>query len=418
MPPAVASTQQPVVPLKASRHGLRLAPLAGQPMNILLLCEGDAESWDSWSGITKSLVDHLRTAGHTVMSGDVDLAGADRWLAAALTFAVDRRRWGTRFHLSRLPFRLRSRRAARRIAAHRNRVDAIVQVGATFKPLGRGTIPYFLCCDSNIRMAEHGAPWGYSDAVTLSRGELSVVRERELSVYRDAAGIFTLSERLRRSFIEDLELSPAQVHAMLAGPNLDVTRIPTTFPRDAVDHAPTILFVGRQFHRKGGDVLMEAFRRVRERIPDARLLIAGPSSLVVREPGITVLGDLNKNDQAGWAALVDAYGSADVFCLPTRFEPFGIAFIEAMYFGLPCVGTNAWAVPEMIADGETGFTVPIDDVPALTDRLLRLLTDRALARRMGEAGRLRAQRHFTWERVVQRMMQTIEPVVGALPRAG
>src|SRR2546421_510134 len=143
MPPAVASTQQPVVPLKASRHGLRLAPLARQPMNILLLCEGDAESWDSWSGITKSLVDHLR-------------------------------------------------------------------------------------------MADHGAPWGYSDAVTLSRGELSVVRERELSVYRDAAGIFTLSERLRRSFIEDLELSPAQVHAMLAGPNLDVTRIPTTFPRDAV----------------------------------------------------------------------------------------------------------------------------------------------------------------------------------------
>src|SRR5881628_919597 len=119
--------------------------LARQTMNILLLCEGDAESWDSWSGITKSLVDHLRTAGHTVMSGDVDLAGADRWLAAALTFAVDRRRWGTRFHLSRLPFRLRSRRAARRIAAHRNRVDAIVQVGATFQPLGRGTIPYFLC---------------------------------------------------------------------------------------------------------------------------------------------------------------------------------------------------------------------------------------------------------------------------------
>ncbi len=69
-------------------------------------------------------------------------------------------------------------------------------------------------------------------------------------------------------------------------------------------------------------------------------------------------------------------------------------------------------------DGPRGFTVPIDDVPALTDRLLRLLTDRALARRMGEAGRLRAQRHFTWERVVQRMMQTIEPVVGALPRAG
>jgi starch synthase len=387
-------------------------------VNILFLSEGDAEAWASWSGISKSLVDHLRSAGHAVVSGDVDLDGADRWLGAAFTFAIDRRRWGTRFHLSGLPFRLRSRRAAQHIAAHREGLDLIVQVGATFQPLGRGTIPYFLCCDSNIRMAEHGAPWGYSDAVTLTRRELARVRERELSVYRHAAGIFTLSERLRRSFIEDLGLPPARVHAMLAGPNLDVARIPATLPRDAAGHCPTILFVGRQFLRKGGDVLMQAFRRVRERIPDARLLIAGPSSLPSRDPGVTLLGDVNKNEPAGWAALVEAYGSADAFCLPTRFEPFGIAFIEAMYFSLPCIGTNAWAVPEMIAEGETGFTVPIDDIDALTDRLLQLLGDRALARRMGRAGRARAERQFTWERVIQRMMEVIRPTVGALPRAG
>ncbi|HEY6093197.1 MAG TPA: glycosyltransferase family 4 protein [Gemmatimonadales bacterium] len=389
-------------------------------MNILLLCEGDAESYDSWSGIAKSLVDHLRAAGHTVISGDVDLAGADRWLAAAMTFAVDRRRWSTRYRLSDVPFGLRSRRAARKIADNRERLDVIIQVGATFQPLGRGPTPYFLCCDSNIRMAEHGAPWGYSDAVTLTRGELDLVRERELGVYRNAAGIFTLSERLRRSFIEDLGLAPTRVHAMLAGPNLDVARIPETLPRDvagAMRH-PTVLFVGRQFHRKGGDVLMQAFRRVRERIPNARLLIAGPASFTTTEPGITVLGDLNKNTPEGWAALAEAYGSADVFCLPTRFEPFGIAFIEAMYFGLPCIGTDAWAVPEMITDGETGFTVPIDDVAALTDRLLRLLGDRALARRMGNAGRERAYRQFTWQRVIQRMLDVIEPAVGALPQAG
>ncbi len=387
-------------------------------MNVLFLSEGDAEAWDSWSGISKSLVDHLRSAGHAVVSGNVDLDGPDRWLGAAVTFAIDRRRWGTRFHLTGVPFHLRSRRAAQLIAAHRERLDIIVQVGATFQPLRRGTIPYYLCCDSNIRMAERGVAWGYSDAVTLTRDELARVRERELRVYRQAAGIFTLSEHLRRSFIEDLGLPPARVHAMLAGPNFDAARIPSTLPRDAEDHPPTILFVGRQFHRKGGDVLIEAFRRVRERIADARLLIAGPSSLELPQPGVTVLGDLNKNQEAGWAALVAAYGSADVFCLPTRFEPFGIAFIEAMYFSLPCVGTDAWAVPEMIAEGETGFTVPIDDVDALADRLLRLLGDRALARRMGRAGRARAERQFTWEHVIRRMMQVIRPADGAFPRAG
>ena len=387
-------------------------------MNILLLSEGDAEAWDSWSGISKSLVDHLRLAGHTVETGDVDLYGMDRWLWAALTFAADRRRWGTRFHLTALPFHLRSRRAARRIAAHRGRLDVILQVGATFRPVGRNGTPYFLCSDSNIRMAQHGAATGHSDAATLTRTELERVARRERDVYRQAAGIFTLSERLRRSFIEDLDVPPSRVHAVYAGPNFDVTRIPRPASRDRVPHAPTILFVGRQFHRKGGDVLVQAFRRLRESMPDARLLIAGPSTAPVQEPGVLCLGDLNKNRPDGWAALVAAYGSADVFCLPTRFEPFGIAFIEAMYFGLPCVGTNAWAVPEMIIDGETGFTVPSDDADALTDRLRRLLEDSALARRMGRAGRERAESYFTWESVIQRIVDVVRPIVGAVAQTG
>ena len=86
-----------------------------------------------------------------------------------------------------------------------------------------------------------------------------------------------------------------------------------------------------------------------------------------------------------------------------------------MYFGLPCVGTDAWAVPEMVVDGETGFTVPVDDLEALTDRLLRLLGDPGLAARMGQAGRARAERCFTWRMTVQRMMEVIRPIVDNSP---
>lgn len=384
-------------------------------MRILFLTEGDAQSWDCWSGTSKSLVDQLRAAGHTVDARDVDLYGTDRVLGAALTFSPNRRRWGTRFHLGAPSFRMRSRNAARHIAAQRGAVDVILQIGATFEPERRGVLPYFLYCDSNIRMAEHGAKTGYSDAVSLSPRELERVARRELSVYQRASGIFTLSERLRRSFVDDFGLPETRVHAVHAGPNFDVTRIahesspPTS--RDVSTHPPTILFVGRQFHRKGGDLLIEAFRRVRERLPQAQLLIAGPPAAPegAHAPGIRFLGDLNKNDAAGWAALQDAYRSADVFCLPTRFEPFGIAFIEAMCFGLPCVGTAAWAVPEMVVDGETGYTIPIDDVDALTDRLLQLLNDPWLARAMGRAGRQRVEQHFTWQRVVERMTQAMTP---------
>ena len=110
-------------------------------MNILFLCEGNAESWDAWSGICKSIVDQLRADGHSVATGNVDLSGADRWAAAAATVAPSRRRWGTRFHLGSVPFKLRSRRASRYLAAQRSKVDVILQVGATFKVNGAHGIP-------------------------------------------------------------------------------------------------------------------------------------------------------------------------------------------------------------------------------------------------------------------------------------
>lgn len=376
-------------------------------MNILFLAQGNSESWESWSGISKSLVDHLRAAGHTVHVGDVNLYGADRWLAAALTFAPNRARWGSRHQLNAAPFFLRSRRARGHLANHRGRIDAVVQVGATFQALDRDRIPYFMCCDSNIRMAQHGASTGFGDGAVLTASELGAIAEREAAVYRGAAAIFPLSERLRRSFIEDFGIPGDRVKAIYAGPNFDPSRVVAAPVEQADDRPPTALFVGLHFHRKGGDVLVESFRRVRDRLPNARLILAGVPVGLVQEPGVTCLGDLNKNTPAGAAALAAAYASADVFALPTRFEPFGIAFLEAMHFGLPCIGPRAWAVPEIIVDGETGFTVPVDDVEALTDRLVRLLGDRSLARTMGEAARARAQRLFTWPRVIARMTDVI-----------
>ncbi|HZM94935.1 MAG TPA: glycosyltransferase family 4 protein [Vicinamibacterales bacterium] len=381
-------------------------------MRILFLCEGDAESWDSWSGISKSIVDFIRAAGHDVRVANVDVCGPDRWVAAASTFAPVRRRWATRYHLGAVPFWLRSRRASRHIGAHCGQIDAIVQIGSTFEPSGRGGIPYFVCSDSNIRVAQQGASSGYSDATPLTPAELEGIGRREARVYRGASALFPLSERLRRSFIEDFGIPPDRIKAIYAGPNFDVARVPAPSPRHG-EHPPTVLFVGRQYHRKGGDVLLESFRRLRKWLPEARLLIAGLPPRYVDALGVTCLGDLDKGTDAGWQALLDAYTSANVFALPTRFEPFGIAFVEAMHFGLPCIGPQAWAVPEIIADGETGFTVPVDDVERLTDRLLELLTQPDMARRMGEAGRRRAHELFTWPRVVSRMLDIMAPVVEA-----
>lgn len=376
-------------------------------MRFLILSEGNADSWNCWSGIAKSIVDQLRLHGHTVEVGDVDLRGAGRWAAAGLTVSANRRRWATRYHLGAVPFEMRSWNANRHVAERRTRIDALLQIGATFQVRQSDGIPYYLCCDSNIRVAEQGAASGYSDASALPATEVEGIAERERAVYQKAAGILTLSEQLRRSFVSDFGIPQERVRAIYAGPNLNLARIPAAPPPRGDDHVPTILFVGLQFHRKGGDLLVESFRRVRAQLPTARLVLVGPP-VAAGEPGVVCLGELDKRRPEGCAALLAAYESADVFALPTRFEPFGIAFVEAMHFGLPCVGPRAWAVPEIIEDGKTGFTVPPEDVEALTDRLLLLLRDPQRARTMGDAARERARRLFTWPRAIDRMMEIIQ----------
>lgn len=376
------------------------------PFRVLLVCEGDAENpAESFSGITHSILVTMRERGVEVRTADAELYGPARWLGALASWAPNRRRWSVRFRLGKRPSALRTAAARRAITAARNSVDAILQIGATFRPDGHGTVPYYLYCDSNIRMAERGIASGFSQAVAINPHELREVIDREEDVYRDASGIFTISDRLRQSFVDDFHLPPERVHAVHAGPNFD----PRELPADRRPPASrTILFVGTQFQRKGGDTLLEAFRVVRRTMPDARLVIVGPREVVTNDNGVELLGHLRQDDPAARRTLLDAYARAAVYCLPTRYEPFGISYLEAMYFGLPCIGTDTGAVPEMIVDGETGFLVPVNDAPMLAERLLALLGDPERGARMGDAGRRRARQLFSWQAAVGRMLDVMQ----------
>jgi starch synthase len=374
---------------------------------ILLLTEGDAERWDSWSGSAKSVVDHLRKGGNEVITADVDLYGPTRMLGAALSFSPNRKRWGVRYHLGPAGYRLRSDKASSAASRVGNSAQCILQIGATFNPPRRNPLPYFLFCDSNIQTSLEGAKFGVSDSAWLRPSEFDDVRRRESAIYRGATGVLTMSEFLRRSFIDDFGLPAERVHTVGVGPNLEVSQIPEPRPV-ARTGVPTVLFVGKQFERKGGKLLLDAFRRVRARVPDARLVLIGPPTSPSSDPGVEWLGNLDKNNPAERARLLESYRDADVFCLPSLFEPFGIVFLEAMLFGLPCVGTAVCAIPEMIVAGETGYTFPRGDAEALAGRLTELLTDRELGHRMGIAGRKRALERYSWDAVASRIATNIQ----------
>ena len=95
----------------------------------------------------------------------------------------------------------------------------------------------------------------------------------------------------------------------------------------------------------------------------------------------------------------DALRSMDIFCVPStrNSESFGVAAVEAMACGIPCVTSDADGFTEVMADGETGFIVPKGDIETLADKLAVLASDAELRKRMGEAGRLRALRNYNWQ---------------------
>jgi len=180
-------------------------------------------------------------------------------------------------------------------------------------------------------------------------------------------------------------------------------------PRE--DDAPTILTVGRQYPRKNTATLIRALDRVTERVPDARLRVVGGGPEL---PGLRRLArDSGLEDRVEFPGSLPTmeevrreYARADCFCLPTLQEGFGIVFLEAMSAGLPVVAGRAGSVPEVVSDGEAGLLVNARDPGAVAEALVAVLTDRSLARRMGEAGVARAA-EFTPTRTAEGVLKVI-----------
>ncbi len=390
-------------------------------MRILLLSVGDGESWQSWSGSTKSLVDHLRGSGHTVICRNVDLRGFVKWRTALSTFSFERRRWWVKYQLGARGFFERSRLAQKAVDDPSLAFDAILQIGATFRVISPKGVPLALYCDSNIELAKAGAEVGVSEASVLDPKRFLDVVDRERSVYLAADHIFSMSHRLRRSFVDDFQVAEHQVQTVHPGPNFPIGEEPEV-PERSLRGDPTVLFIGRDFERKGGTLLLNAFSQVRSTLPRAKLLVVGPDELPLsaedpRREGVRLLGFLNKTTPQGQEEIYDAYAQARVFCLPTRFEPFGIVFLEAMHYRLPCVGPDAWAVPEIIQEGATGLLFQPNDEKALASALLTLLKDPQRALRMGEAGRRRLEMEFSWSLAADRIVAGLRqlPDTGSSP---
>ena len=227
----------------------------------------------------------------------------------------------------------------------------------------------------------------------------------EQTIYHNATSNFTRSSNISRSIIEQYACPADRVQRVYAGSNAQIGD--TTLDNNGFRNK-NILFVGVDWQRKGGPLLVQAFERVRRVHADAHLTIVGCSP-AVNVPNCHVVGPVPLD------AMEHYYRRASVFCLPTKVEPFGIVFVEALNYGLPVVAARVGAVPDMVIDGQTGYTVAPGDAEELAEQLIDLLGNPALCRDFGRAGAQLAATRYNWERVGQRMRRVIVPAITKMP---
>ncbi len=259
------------------------------------------------------------------------------------------------------------------------------------------TAPYVLCL-KGVAADEANFASGFD------RLELSVLARLERWNARAAAAVIVPSQYSADVASEVYGIPPDRLRVVPEP--LDERAFPDDADPSTRDRTPThpfVLSVARQYPRKDTATLLRAFASVVQRIPRARLRIigGGPQLAALRALAEElVLGDHVIFDGAvdEDAAVRAAYGEADLFCLPSLQEGFGIVFLEAMAAGLPVVAARAGAAPEVIEEGVTGVLVPPRSAAELADVLLTLLSDHDRRRAMGEAGRRHA-RTFGRDRV-------------------
>ncbi len=165
---------------------------------------------------------------------------------------------------------------------------------------------------------------------------------------------------------------------------------------------------GRLHFFKGQNQAVDAFARVAERHPTARLVILGDQgwfrdSLAERAAGLGIADRVSFPGFLDRVAYHDCVRAADAFLnLSMYLDPFPTVNLEAMALGRPVIGTCFGGTPEAVADGETGYVVNPYDLDAVAARALALLDDDGLRSRLGRAGRERVEQDFTVRQMAAR----------------
>lgn len=262
--------------------------------------------------------------------------------------------------------------------------------------------PHYFYQDLNyqtlVDFRQDGLPTYMYDEVSLSL--LKAQAKMQLEHYAKARAVFTMSQWIRKKIVDTGAIPENRVVHVGAGSNLGVQFTENPYSEKNLD-SERLVFIGRDFVRKGGPLLLDAWDIVRRALPTARLAIVGPprDAIPLRD-GIEAYGDVDST------AVLNLLRESAGFVLPSLWEPYGIAYLEALSCGVPVIGPPRMAIPEFLHDGQNGYLYNKDQPQVLAEAMIELLRNRSKTWEMSQNG-FAMSKDYQWDRVYEKVHQVL-----------
>ena len=218
---------------------------------------------------------------------------------------------------------------------------------------------------------------------------------------QDAAAVIACSNYEKKGMIRK-GIDPSKIHRIPMGIHLDEWENLNgqRFRRKHhLEGKKVVLFAGTKGYNKGALHLLQAVKKMEQDVKDVVLVAIGLTTEewnrekeTVSESNLLDLGYVPDEEKR------DAFDACDLFVMPSRYDSFGIVYLEAWICGKPVIGANVGAIPEVIAEGKDGLLVEFGNVDQLVSSILHLLDHPALCREMGKRGREKVIRELNWEK--------------------
>ena len=364
-------------------------------------CNRDPDRTRTWSGTNWALLTALQAQLDTVDVGThMSLPARRAW-----QLATRRRRngsWVSTWETTPQWEKYLLADVQKRVtASHCDAVLEIQDVGILDRPF---FIYQDLSYDVLVRELESGDEGVSHFFKSLDRDVINRRRARQHEVFARATGVMAMSRSYAQSLVNDSGLPADKVHVVYPGATSLSTGANVTPRRIRHGSRTKLLFIGTTFIVKAGDVVLRAFELLRESDPSLTLTIVGPDRWPVDGPvpdGVDFRGRVPRAEIAG---IMDEH---DLFVMPSRLEGFGMVFVEALARGLPCIGRNAFAMPELIEDGVTGAIVDTLDPVVVAQAISETLANDAIfaevERRADDVAA-----GFSWDRAATRVIDIID----------